>query len=703
MKMILPRAPFSSRTDPPAVNYFPVSAKTRSSRASTANSGSIKVNLLQQKTDFKAAAIRYIGTPFPSQSLDTSPAKSISESVASVASVPESISELRTLWLESDNDSEGEISVTGEEIREYQPVTNEDRIQGLGICLNPRHSPMLLPDQLGNSSTTSASPAHHLEDDADAPYIKRSLTPHGLPVRHYYHASPKLEDCFHVERPSSINLFRAPVKAQCTSNATDKVAVSRPAPLQISRKPIAAYDARAVLPISPAPAFSRSSTSTKSSSNSAKASTIVNTGETTPDSVREQASAAGDTKEKTYNGNAWSLAIVPDRSESVCEVREKEFAEEQNPSSFIFLPANDFKDQKSDKQYRPPALISESIQAELFQKKTLNHGEGDRHERFPHGSHSNFSSRQWIYDSSSRLGALHPKPKGRRQEIQFGPRLLKSASLDHLRPAPPPKLPILDEDTIHPAHRTGPYFNSADRVILAETPIEETPNRAFPPAPSTPCDPRRKHHRPAKPSSALRGYGTTKLEPTYEVEARLSTWESSPDFGSAESSDSSRQIKTKASSPTLGTPGPRLLSFNNRPQLNTKASLPTLGTSEPKFPSPCPQVRVAIPKTSSGDLSCHPPGSHYQTPSLRLHSPVPHPFSPSPRGQNLSPYFQNPRTPPRSPDNARLPPTRHAWPRVAQLEVYIPTGAPITPAAVYGRRQSLRRVGSTIGQVSGMV
>lgn len=620
-----------------------------------------------------------------------------------MAYVSESIAELRTLWLESDNDSEGETSVTGEEIRECQPVANEDRIEGLEICLNPRRSPKLLPNRPGNTSTTPACPAHYLEDDDDAPYSKRSLTPHGLPVRYYYHASPKSEDRFHVERPSSINLFRAPVEAQCTSNATDKVAVSRPAPLQIPRKPTAAYDARAVQPISPAPAFSRSSTSTRSSGNSTKASMTLNTGETTPNSVREQAPAVGNTKEKTYNGNALSLAIVPDRSESVCEVREKEFAEEQNPSLSILLPANDLKDQKSDKAYKPPALIPQNIQAELFQNKTSNHGEVYRHERFPYGSRSTFSSRQWIYDSSSHLGASHPKPKGRRQEIQFGPRLLKSASLDHLRPAPPPKLPTLDEDTIHPAHRTGPYFNSADRVILAETPIEETPIGALPPAPSTPCDLRRKHHRPAKSSSALRGYGTSKLEPTYEVEARLSTWESSPDFGSPESSDGSRQIKTKASTPTPGSPGPRLPSFDDRRELNTKASSPTLGTPGPKFSNPCPQVRVSIPKTSSADLSCHSPGSHYQTPSLRLHGPVPHPSSPSPRCQSLSPYFQNPRTPPKSPDNARLPATRRPRPQGAQLEVYIPTEAPITPAAVYGRRRSLRRVGSTIGQVIGTV
>lgn len=688
------------------MNRFPGPAKTRSSRASSASSCSVEANALQQKTESSAAAIRQIGTPFPSRYPDTSPAKSASESVASVASVPESIAELRTLWLESDNDSEGEVSVTGGEIRDNEPVANKHRIEGLGICLNARRSPMLLPGseyvhegRLGNTSTPPGSPAQYIKADDDAPCIDRSLTPHGLPVR-YYHASPKLEDPFLVERLSSINLFRAPAESQYTSNATDSVAVCRAAPLLIARKPLAAYDDRAVQPISPAAALSGSSTSTRSSGDSAKVSTTVDTGDTTPTSVKEQASAVDNIKEKTYHGNAFPLAIVPETDAYTCE---KVFAGAQDFPSSKLLPANELIDQKSDKGYRPPAVISRELQAELFQDKTSSHGEVNRHERFPYGSRSTYTSRQWIYDSDHHLDASHPKPKGRRQEIQFGPRLLKSASLDHLRPAPPPKLPTLDEDTVHPAHRTGPYFNSADRVILAEVPIAETQNEALPPTPSTPCDPRRKHHRPTKSSSALRGYGISKLEPTYEVEARLSTWESSPDFASAKTSDGRQQLKTKASSPTLGSLGPRLQSIDGRRQLSTKASSPTLGTPGPRLSSPRPHLRVSSPKISSPGLSCQTPDSHDQNPSLRLHSPVPHPSSPSPRRQSLSPYFQNPRTPPKSPDNAHLQATRRPRHQGAQLEVYIPTGAPITPAAAFGSRQSLRHVGSTIGQVIGIV
>lgn len=588
--------------------------------------------------------------------------------------------------------------MAGEEIRENQPVANENRLEGLGIHLNHRRSPTLLPNRLGDTSTPPASPARYLKANDDAPCIERSLIPPGLPIFHYQ-ASPKSANCFLAKRPSSINVFRAPVEAQCTSNVSDKVAVRKPAALQIPRKPLAAHDDRPIQLISPAAAPSGSSTSTRSSGDSAKVSTTLDTGDTTPTSLREQASAVDNIEDKTYHSNTVPLIIVPETDAYTCE---EDFAEEPDPSS-ILSPVHDFKDHKSDKAYRPPALNPQRIQVELFQDKTSDHCEVNRHERFPYGSASTYSSRQWIYDSSSHLDASHPKPKGRRQELQFGPRLLKSASLDHLRPAPPPKLPTLDEDTIHPAHRTGPYFNSADRVILAENPIEEIPNRVFPHTPSTPCDPRRQHHRPAKSSSALRGYGTTKLEPTYEVEARVSTWESSPDFGSVASSDGSRHMKTKASSPTLETPGLRLLSFDDRRQLNTKVSSRTPMTSGPNFSSPCPQVRVPMPKTSSTDLSCHSPGPHYQTPSLRLYSPVPRPCSPSPSRQSLSPYFQNPRTPPRSPDNTRSQAARHPQPLGAKSEVYIPSGAPINPAAVYDRRRSLRRVGSTIGQVIGMV
>ena len=561
----------------------------------------VKQKPLPQKFRIKTAAARQAGTPLPSQPLKVSPTKSVSESV----------SELRSLCSDFSDDSGSETYHTDEEILESESDTKNDRVHGLGISTTPPGSPIRPPEvdclpelRLEISTTPPASPGRYAEADDDAPRLERSVSQPGSPI-HFYHIRSNSDDRSLVEQPSTINLFQAPTTSKFASNATHSGA-GRPAPLSIQRKPLAAHDDRLTQPISPTTAVFGSSISTKPPVESAKASSAEDQGHTLQAPAKEQAQRVECSNGKTYCDRSYAISILAHKKTNTFEGSKEEIAEEGGSALSGTKLADRVDVQGSgyitdNKACRLSSLVPEERQTEVW-------GSEGR-DRRPSPPRTAYSSREWVQDSIHRYEESTSKQKKPPQQLPPSLLLVKSCSLDHLRPAPPPKQCTANEADIHPAERAGPYFNPSDRVILAEVPVDE-----LPPTPSTP-DPRRKCHRVTKSSSALRGYESTKLEPTYEVGERLSSYESSPDYHSAESFDDLRQLRTKASSPTLGASSPR----------------------------------ISSPKPS---------------------------------------------------DNANLEIVRRPQRQVVIPEVYVPTGAPRTPAPALGRRASLRAVTTNIGKVS---
>ena len=262
------------------------------------------------------------------------------------------------------------------------------------------------------------------------------------------------------------------------------------------------------------------------------------------------------------------------------------------------------------RSHRPPPLLSQEGEQDIWHKERQNEASISRDHRQPDGSGHSQSSKIQVDDNTQQ----HQAPIAQQQLRRSQPkpkRLLKIASLDHLRPAPPSKSPTPDEENVHPALRTHPYFNQTDRAIISD--ILEEGDELWP-MPLTPS-PHRKTHRPTKSASALRGYESTRLEPTYEVEARLSTFESLPDYHSAEFLEEKRQLKTKASSPTLGASSPRFY----RPEPIPCSSSPVFQTPETHVqPSYTAPRRPPIPPNSPRRLAQR-PESISRTPSPSLH------------------------------------------------------------------------------------
>ena len=345
---------------------------------------------------------------------------------------------------------------------------------------------------------------------------------------------------------------------------------------------------------------------------------------------------------------------------------------------------------KGRRAHRPPPLLSQEGEQDRWQKQRPDEASISKDHRQPDGSGHSQSSKTQIDDNTQQYQA--PIPQQQLHRSQPKPkRLVKIASLDHLRPAPPSKSPTPDEENIHPALRERPYFNQTDRAIIAD--ILEEGDELWP-MPLTPS-PHRKTHRPTKSASALRGYESTKLEPTYEVEARLSTFESLPDYQSVDFLNENRQLKTKASSPTLGASSPRFyrpepIPYTSSPVLHrseTHVQPPYTAPRTPPIPPnnprrllaqrPEPICRTPSPFLRDADLPAQTPGAATQPPPIPMRNPrrllaqrpdsVTHTSSPL-----LRPTEPRAQTPPHATSHARPYP-----PRTSSRQIHIAT--PPTP------------------------
>ncbi|KAL8831207.1 MAG: hypothetical protein Q9191_000988 [Dirinaria sp. TL-2023a] len=236
---------------------------------------------------------------------------------------------------------------------------------------------------------------------------------------------------------------------------------------------------------------------------------------------------------------------------------------------------------------------------------------------------SRYSSSVWVHEKIARLdkASRAKKPDATSPDAtRPAHALLKSCSLDHLRPAPLSKHAHANEDDIHPALRSTPYFHPSDSVILSD---EDAPGLSHQAAHSdekcaaddvtkrqmddtkprhprlpraaylqgkreaiadksnahlrqqtaeglleyedtagrmhttstAPSRPRKNHHA-TRSGGSYSGYHGPELAPTYEMNERLSSFVSSPDFHAQPSETELTPLRPRASSPTLGASSP---------------------------------------------------------------------------------------------------------------------------------------------------